>query len=66
MDTFTEAELLELLTAVADQKTYYKRALETATKPHWLVVHKRKLEANEALYKKLQAMLLATETAETL
>ena len=64
MNEFTEAELLELLTAVADQRSYYKAALKTGSGSQKL--YREKYFANDALYKKLQSMLLAIETAETL
>jgi len=61
---FTENELHELLTAVADQKTYYRQALAQDTfRGHGFDFYQGKLKANCELYNKLQAMLAAIETA---
>jgi DNA-binding MltR family transcriptional regulator len=65
---FTENELLELLTAVADQKTYYRQAAAQcrADTGHGHTYYEGKLQANTDLYHKLHAMLAAIELAEKL
>jgi hypothetical protein len=64
---FTENELHELLTAVADQRTYYRQALEQGKKEgHTLPYYRGKLQANTDLYHKLHTMLAAIELAEKL
>jgi len=61
---FSENELLELITAVADQKTYYRLAISDGrTNEHFITYYRHKLKANCELYDKLQAMLAAIETA---
>ena len=65
--SFTEKELLELLTAVADQRTYYRQALAQDTfNGHSADYYRGKLKANCELYNKLHTMLAAVELAEKL
>ena len=64
---FTEEELLELLTAIADQRTYYRQALERGMlRGTHLGYYQGKLKANCELYIKLQTVLMALETSEGL
>jgi hypothetical protein len=68
---FTEHELLELLTAVADQRSHYlsiandKRRMGALTPENQKHYHD-KAALSGRLYDRLQAMLLALETSETL
>ena len=63
---FTEHELLELVTAVADQKTYYAQAVDTTSCKKLKRFYRDKLALNCSLYATLQAALAASETAEKL
>ena len=63
---FTENELHELVTALADQKTFYRRALTEKIGMGARKLYQEKLAINERLYKHFQSALLAHDTAEKL
>jgi len=66
MSDFNEAELHNLLTAVADQRTYWKQRRAEAKDARHAAMTAHEYKANDTLYKRLQTLLLAHETAETL